>query len=455
MRISTDALVDAVTDVAGLHGTDAYRLTGEQAAHWLARVSKVRHAADALIAGLAQRIEELSAPDAPSERFDRSRGFSSPAQLVSRVGNLTPADADRLLGIGRALVAAPVERGEPTGPLARAVSAGEIGTEKASIVRRCMDELGEADIEFEAGLVRAARALDIPGLRALCLREVARRNHEAMLERERRQRASRSLRFFTEPDGMVALHGRLDPATAAPVRAWIDAEVRRTLADQRDLAPAEQRDPAQAAADALATMARHMLGCENPAAGVKTTVLVRVSKEELESGVGVAECDGLETPVSIQSLRAVAVDAEVLPVVMGGESLPLDLGRARRLFTRAQRLALAQRDGGCARCGAPVARCDVHHIRWWSRGGGTDLDNGVLLCVGCHHRLHDFGWDVKVRNGEVWFIPPSAVDPERKPQPSHRMRLRLERDPLPAVDGRPPGESTDRQPPSPERLVAA
>src|SRR5690606_17910919 len=111
------------------------------------------------------------------------------------------------LGIGRALVAAPVERGEPTGPLARAVSAGEIGTEKASIVRRCMDELGEADIEFEAGLVRAARALDIPGLRALCLREVARRNHEAMLERERRQRASRSLRFFTEPDGMVALHG--------------------------------------------------------------------------------------------------------------------------------------------------------------------------------------------------------------------------------------------------------
>lgn len=427
MRISTDALVDAVTDVAALHGTDAAQLTGAQAAEWLARVSRIRHASDAIIASLAQRIEELSAPDSPSERFDRSRGFSSPAELVSRVGNLTPADAGKLLGIGRTLAAAPAQPGEPAGPLARAVNAGEIGTEKASIVRRCLEEVGGADPEFEAGLVRAARHLDIAGLRALCLREIARRNHEALVEREARQRAGRSLRFFTEADGMVAVHGRLDPATAAPVRAWIDAEVRRALSDQRDLPAHEQRDPAQAAADALAGMARHMLGCEADAGGVKTTLLVRVSKADLESGVGVAECDGLETPVSIQTLRAMAVDAEVLPVVMGGESLPLDLGRGRRLFTRAQRLALAERDGGCAKCGAPVARCDVHHIRWWSRGGGSDLDNGVLLCVGCHHRLHDFGWDIRIRDGEVWFIPPPAVDPERKPQPSRRMRLELER----------------------------
>jgi hypothetical protein len=152
-----------------------------------------------------------------------------------------------------------------------------------------------------------------------------------------------------------------------------------------------------------------------------------VSKDALESGLGLAECDGLEAPVSVATLRAMAVDAEILPAVMGGSSLPLDLGRGRRLFTRAQRLALAERDGGCAKCGAPIARCDVHHIRWWSRGGGSDLANGVLLCVGCHHRLHDFGWGIEVRDGAVWFVPPSSVDPERTPQVARRAASEEER----------------------------
>jgi 5-methylcytosine-specific restriction protein A len=235
------------------------------------------------------------------------------------------------------------------------------------------------------------------------------------------------LRFFHEADGMVTMHGKFDAQTAAPVRAWIDAEVRRALNDQRGLVADEQRTPAQAAADALAAMARHLLGCEDPAAGPKTTLVVRVGKDALESGLGLAECDGLEAPVSVAALRTMAVDAEVVPAVMGGDSLPLDVGRARRLFTRAQRLALAERDGGCAKCGAPVARCDVHHIRWWLHGGRSDLDNGVLLCVGCHHRLHDFGWGIEVRDGAVWFIPPATVDPDRTPQRARRSHAEEDR----------------------------
>ena len=57
----------------------------------------------------------------------------------------------------------------------------------------------------------------------------------------------------------------------------------------------------------------------------------------------------------------------------------LDWGRTKRLFTPTQRLALTERDGGCAMCGAPPGHTKVHHIRWWARDAGpTDLNNGVL-----------------------------------------------------------------------------
>jgi hypothetical protein len=62
--------------------------------------------------------------------------------------------------------------------------------------------------------------------------------------------------------------------------------------------------------------------------------------------------------------------------VLGAESLPLDLGRAARLFTKAQRLALGERDGGCASCGQNIGYVEAHHIDWWERDTGpTDLSN--------------------------------------------------------------------------------
>ncbi|MCG1038037.1 HNH endonuclease signature motif containing protein, partial [Polaribacter sargassicola] len=77
----------------------------------------------------------------------------------------------------------------------------------------------------------------------------------------------------------------------------------------------------------------------------------------------------------------------------------LDLGRENRLFTKAQKLALVERDGGCARCGLPPHMTKAHHLKWWKRDAGpTDLSNGVLLCESCHHRIHDNGWDIRIDN---------------------------------------------------------
>jgi hypothetical protein len=119
-----------------------------------------------------------------------------------------------------------------------------------------------------------------------------------------------------------------------------------------------------------------------------------------------------------------AADCEIIPMVLGAASEALDIGRARRLFSRAQRLALVERDGGCAWCHAPPSYCDAHHIRWWTKDGGpTDLSNGLLLCVSCHHRLHDTGWDVTIEDGKVYFVPPAGVDPQRTPRLGGRAQL--------------------------------
>lgn len=121
-----------------------------------------------------------------------------------------------------------------------------------------------------------------------------------------------------------------------------------------------------------------------------------------------------------------SADAYPIPAVFGGEGVPLDLGRSARLFSRAQRLALAERDGGCASCGQNIAYVDAHHIRWWERDAGpTDLSNGVMLCSFCHHRIHREEWGIRATRNEVWFIPPPHVDPARTPRLGGRARFAL------------------------------
>lgn len=121
-----------------------------------------------------------------------------------------------------------------------------------------------------------------------------------------------------------------------------------------------------------------------------------------------------------------AADAELIPAVLGGPSLPLDLGRAARLFSRSQRLALGERDGGCASCGQNIAYVEAHHIDWWERdAGSTDLANGVLLCGFCHHTVHREGWGIRATAGSVWFIPPPHVDPQQRPRLGGRARFEL------------------------------
>ena len=55
--------------------------------------------------------------------------------------------------------------------------------------------------------------------------------------------------------------------------------------------------------------------------------------------------------ISAATARRLACEAGIIPVVLGGRREVLDQGRRKRLFTRAQRIALATRDRGCTAIG--------------------------------------------------------------------------------------------------------
>ena len=108
-----------------------------------------------------------------------------------------------------------------------------------------------------------------------------------------------------------------------------------------------------------------------------------------------------------ETVRRMACDATIIPVVLGSHSEVLDVGRAKRLFTPGMLHALWLRDKGCTipGCGAPPLWADAHHLIHWADGGPTALTNAALLC-GRHHTIaHQRGWTATATTSEVtWHL---------------------------------------------------
>ena len=114
--------------------------------------------------------------------------------------------------------------------------------------------------------------------------------------------------------------------------------------------------------------------------------------------------------MSSETARQLCCDATLTVIVTDGDGSPLDAGRSRRDPTRKQRLAVIARDRRCVGCGAPARRCQIHHVRWWSDHGPTDVANLCPLCPGCHTNVHHFGWAV-TRHGNRYTARPSLDEP--------------------------------------------
>ncbi|WCD92931.1 HNH endonuclease signature motif containing protein [Microbacterium sp. nov. GSS16] len=451
-----DPLREAVTALAGVwaDASTAADLDRSDLVSLTRAIGSARRALDALQADVAAAIAHESRPELGAESLAKQQGFRNTAQLIATTTGTSAGDAARLVKVGEAIAPRQNLLGEPAPAkypaVQGAVTSGRLGGAGAAVIVEFLDRArvgADKDLvaDVEQQLVERAVGLSLDDVRRLVKRAETVLEADKLEAREEERRAARSLSMF-ERDGMLHLNLVTPVEEGAPIKAAIDGYVSAQFQARKDLAgagiadadgadaggaDADQRTVTMMRADALTLFCAHVLDCDSrmPVAGA--TVIVRINASDLEAGTGSGTIDGIDQPISVTAIRRMAASGSVIPCVLDSAGEILDWGREKRLFTRTQKLALVDRDGGCAMCGLPPNMTEVHHIRWWNRDTGpTDLSNGILLCSTCHHRIHDNGWDIRIENtdtrsgtrGRVWFIPPPHIDPIRTPRPGGRAR---------------------------------
>jgi Domain of unknown function (DUF222)/HNH endonuclease len=196
------------------------------------------------------------------------------------------------------------------------------------------------------------------------------------------------LRITRYADGGGKISGRFeDPAQFAIIAAVLDAKARPlTSRDERGLG---QRQ-ADAMAEVFGFVSHHGDRTDLPlVGGVRPSVMIGMTLPDLENRLGAA-CLDFGGTLDPAAARLLACDAHVIPIVLNGDSRPLDVGRGERTVPIQLRWAVTYRDRRCAHpgCDRPPTWCECHHVKEWADGGETTLDNLVLLCRTHHREIH-------------------------------------------------------------------
>ncbi|MCU1614784.1 MAG: nuclease, partial [Frankiales bacterium] len=115
--------------------------------------------------------------------------------------------------------------------------------------------------------------------------------------------------------------------------------------------------------------------------GVRPHIGVLIGIEDLvhpAPGPGAATTT-MGSAISAARARMLACDGDVTRIVIGPDSVPLDLGRTQRIAPPHLRRAVVLRDTTCVftGCQAPAWWCEVHHVLHWGDGGETSLENSA------------------------------------------------------------------------------
>lgn len=392
-----------------------------------ARITAGAHVMAVTTAAWIRLIGEFDARDAASSYW----GINSTSHFLSVYCSLGASTAREHVRVARALESMPL--------IGAAFDAGRVSYSK---VRECARVAGQVD---EAVLLEYAQALSAAQLEASI--RTFRRTRRQRLEAEQARRVS----WSTGVDGAVTLRAVLPAEEGARVVAALESAHERLNAPVTGGAAAGARDRAGDAvdaptaagagrlrytrADALLEVAdgylsaaprddsgadRHLVvvhvgapalatatpttsghAAESPAGSAPAGAAHRGGPSESPASAAAAapEPGGPETRVcAIAGLgsitpataRRLACDAAVQTLTLGPDGHVLNLGRARRFVTRAQRRALIARDSCCQWPGcARTRRLDAHHIVHWAFGGVSDLDNYILLCPRHHTLVHE------------------------------------------------------------------
>lgn len=331
-------------------------------------------------------------------------------------------DSARLPGHQARRVVKVAERLSEMPNTAAVLEAGAITLEHAAALVGAAEQCGAGLVDNDADLLERAGQTS-PEAFARQARDFAARRSadrgEARLERQRRARRASS---FIDPEtGMGRLAADFDPISHNLVTQAIDnrTDALYRADGGRDGQPDLVRTSRQRRADALfelitgrdATTRAPLAGESIAGEGLAGTAAAasgnRANGNRLGAGVcapnqlvvvadiGVIDgtdpdgrCEILGTgPVPPAVLARLSPDTRLAGMIFASNGQPLWLGRSRRLANGPQHLAVAVRDRGCVDCGEPMHRCEIHHVREWSNGGHTDIDNLAALCH-THHRQH-------------------------------------------------------------------
>jgi hypothetical protein len=307
--------------------------------------------------------------------------------------------------------------------LGDAVADGGVNADQAHVIVDALDRLPN-DLEpeqvrkVEEHLIAEAAHHGPAGLAKLgehFLEVIAPERYDELLGKqlereEKRARERTALRVKPLGEGLCRVTATLSEAAANRLLTTLDAYTspRHRQGDVNSPAEGSFIPIAKQRGQAFCTLLEHLDPKALPAhGGDATSLVITMSLEQLRKELGAGEVIGHDTHrLSAGEVRRLACTAQLIPAVLGTHSETLDLGRSARLFSRAQIKALRLRDQGCRAdgCSVPVTWTEAHHLDPWSRGGNTDLANGLLLCNFHHHRIHDDRYlHERLPNGDVRF----------------------------------------------------
>ncbi len=370
-------------------------LSGPQAVRMVKELGTIRCLTDGLLAKAARRVDETAAYARGNDR--------DAAALAAKAMGTSPSEARSLMN-----TAAKLEQFAATDA---AVRAGKLSAREAQLIA----DTAKVNPDAEQDLIAAA-AGGLAPLSEACLK--ARAAVETGTDRSRRQHRSRSLRMWTDADGMVGGRFSLTPEIGGQIKTIIDGLAGKIFRKRRS---GSDHEPMEAyAADALAEAVlgdsagsvdggdEHATPAATPApvraatpapapkpkAAVKFTVHILIDHATLvrgEVGEGeVCEIAGVG-PVDVGWVRDLLGDAFLTAVIRHGKDVKTvaHLGRHVPAELRTALIAAGR-------------ECDVdgcHHRGYleldhseidYAKGGPTAWWNLTWLCY-LHHKRKTAG----------------------------------------------------------------
>ena len=216
------------------------------------------------------------------------------------------------------------------------------------------------------------------------------------------ERARRLEWWWFEDGRRLGIAGELPAAQGAVV-----ANALQRAADRVAVMPGEEQPWSVDArrADALVALCSAAIA-DDPDPDRATVVLhARVDETGMLAGT---EIEGA-TAVPRSVAERLLCDARVQVIVEDADGEVVRADAARREPAPWMVRQLRYRDRGCRFPGCGTnAFTQAHHVRWWSRGGPTDLENLVLVCSFHHRLVHEHGWAIRRSDAGVTWITPDG-----------------------------------------------